>query len=94
MVVNFPVFIVAMEPMTSSFATDVVLVVPVLEVVESPHGCAVALCAVWSRTLEVANPEYSAMLTMAMPFGPRIPLKVTVMLVPAPLPATPYHMLV
>ena len=90
MVANPPVFIVAMEPMTSSVATDVVAVVPVSEVVESPQ----ALLAVWSRTLEVANPEYSAILTMATPFAWREPPKVTVMLVLAPLPATPYHMLV
>ena len=84
------VFTVAIEPIISSFATNVEPVVPVSEVIESPQ----ALFALWSRTLEVANPEYSATLTMAMPFGARAPLKVTVMLLLAPLPATPYHMLV
>jgi hypothetical protein len=79
-----------MEPITSSFATNVVPVVPVLDVADSPQP----LIAVVSTTLVVANPEYSATLTIAMPFGVSAPLNEAVILLEAPLPATPYHMLV
>jgi hypothetical protein len=81
-----PVAVAATVPIHNSFATDVVVVVPVgrfvlIAVVE----------AVASSTLLLANPEYSQMFPTAPNAGGALKLMVTI--VAAPEPIEPSQML-